>query len=861
MPETRKFTLYVEIISGLVFLFFVLTIGFFSVNTRSEPLTSLFSILAYPFLALGLVLIFVGLAGFWANYLRSRKLQLKERARIQDKIHAATVEIQEAFNKIKSSGTYLIYSNKEVILSKINAIRKEIDACEAKKMLKTDFVNKTKEVLDEYAELIVNYNPHFIQQRKADYGFLWCKDKISLDDEQQTAIVTDDKHNLVVAAAGSGKTEVLITRIAYLIRRKPDCVSPNKILAIAYQRKAREQIEQRLQKYGIENVHVKTFHKLGKDILERSDRRIGRTDVVNENGKYNLVKSLFEKEIQTNQTFYRLFVGYIAAIHDKDDEPSEADKNAVVDYAKERSYVSINCTKVNSKAEKEILNCLLTSKINGKPILSSYEPDVDGFRPDFYLTQYDIFIEHWALNKNGEVPEWFSQSSLEYKNTMEKKKRWFAEHGKSLAETFAYEYDLEKPDEFDELLKKRIYETLKKRSPEQSFEFSRLSYPEILELIWKSQKTPIEDIQNFITSAKTYGLSPEQIAEKLDKGKWSNKQVAFGKVALQIFRSYQNQLAKIGKIDFEDMINEAITILDRNKSLCEDIYDQILIDEYQDMSAQRLKLLKKLLERNPDCKLFCVGDDWQSIMGFSGSNLNFFVNFGDYFPNPAITKICTNYRSIKSIVDAGADLIKNNSNCQVQKLALSNRKETKPILVLGSPHQEGFDVRYCEQTAEDCLRRIKEYLEKGYSPNDILVLTRYIRTKIQGKLRYFRIVQTFSDLAKLYDINIAVDNAKEPNAIKLLTVHKCKGLEAKAVFILNVVKGEFGFPSEIEDPSILEIAREANGIQNQKEEERRLFYVALTRAKEDLYIYTRLHEKSEFLNEISRYAEPVRLTY
>jgi DNA helicase-4 len=862
MPRSYKLMGYVGVYLGLVFLSFAITLVFLLVDNRSDALTAFFSIPAFPCLVCGIVLIFGGLVGFCADYLGSRKSQLKARARIQADVLGKIKEIQEATNAIKNSGTYLIYSDKKSIISKIEDLQKEIDAHVTKKILEADFVNKTRLFLSECVQLILNYNQEFIQQRKKDYSYLWRKDNILLDDEQQTAIVTDDKYNLVVAAAGSGKTETLITRIAYLIQRKPDGVDPKRILGIAYQKKAREQIEQRLlNRYGIEDVRIRTFHKLGKDVLERSGKTIDRTDIVNENKKYSLIKSIFEEEIDTNQTFYQLFVRYITTVHDMEGEPTKADKNAVVDHAKKRNYVSIDGTRVNSKAEKEIMDCLLTRKINGKPILVRYEPDVEGFRPDFHLPQYDVFIEHWGLKKDGEVPEWFSQSTKEYKDAMEKKKKWFVEHNLPLVETFAYEYNPEEPEEFGELLEKRIHETLRKRFPEQNFEFSRLAYPEILELVWESQKTPIDDIQNFITTAKTYGLSPERIAEKIEKGKWSSKQLAFGRLALQIFRTYQAQLKRFGKTDFEDMINEATAALENNKSLCENVYDQILIDEYQDMSAQRLKLLKKLLERNPNCKLFCVGDDWQSIMGFSGSNLNFFVNFGDYFQNPAISKICTNYRSIKSIVDAGADLIKNNSVRQLQKPALSNRKETKPILVLGSPHQEGFDRRYCEQTVEDCLRRINEYIEKGYAPNDILVLTRYIRTKIQGKLRYFRIVQTFSDLAKLGGIKIAVDSTKEPNAIKLLTVHKCKGLEAKAVFILNVVGGEFGFPSEIEDPTIFEVAREDNGIQNQKEEERRLFYVAITRAKEDLYIYTRLHEKSEFLDEISRYTESVRLNY
>jgi DNA helicase-4 len=704
---------------------------------------------------------------------------------------------------------------------------------------------------------ILDYNKNFIQQRKKDYSYLWNKGNILLDDEQQTAIVTDDKYNLVVAAAGSGKTEVLITRIAYLIKRKPDCVQPNRILAIAYQRKAKEQIEQRLLKrYEITDVNVQTFHKLGKDILEKSGRKIERTDIIDENKKFGFMKSYFEEEIVKNPQFYQLFIRYAKTVQDKDERSTQSDKDAVVAYAKERKYISINGIKVNSNAEKEIMDFLLTHKVNGKSIEVRYEPDLDGFRPDFYLPQFDVFIEHWGIDKEGNVPQWFSQSSEEYRDSMEKKKKWFDENHRLLVETFSYEFNPKEPEMFNELLKEKLQKTLKKK-----LLFTPLAYEEILELVWQSQKTPIDDIQNFITIAKTYGLNPDNIAEKLVDNRWSSKQLSFGRLALHVFQAYEAQLSKLGKTDFEDMINEATEVLDSNEDLCKNIYDHLLVDEYQDISAQRLNLLKKLLQRNQNCKLFCVGDDWQSIMSFSGSNLNFFVNFSTYFENPAISHICTNYRSVKSIVDAGAELIKNNGKKQVQKPALSNRPEIKPIMVLGSPHQGGYDKPYYEQTVGDCLRRINEYIKNGYSPDDILVLTRFMRTKIHGRVKLFQIVQTFADFSKIRGINVAVDNAKESNAVKLLTVHKCKGLEAKVVFVLDVVKGEFGFPSEIEDPSILEVAREDNGIQSQIEEERRLFYVAVTRAKEDLYIYTRLNTKSQFLAEIATHSQSVILNY
>lgn len=800
------------------------------------------------------------LIGFLLGRNSNKKIsELAER--IRARIETDVTETTKIVDGVASSATYLVWDRRESCISKIKTVQTEIASCAAHKALETKFLNKLAGILDGHYEFISDYNRRFVEQRKSDYEHLWVKGHSSLDDEQQTAIVTDEKHNLVVAAAGSGKTEVLITRIAYLTMRKPDYIQPNRILAIAYQRKAKEEIDNRLrQQYAISNVNVRTFHKLGKDILEGSGRYFARTDIIDDNKKHAFLKYFLEKEIGISSEFYKLFLAYVKTLYDKDAIAEVADKEASLVFAKGRNYVSIDRTEVKSRAEKEILDFLLTNNLNSTPIIVEYEPDVGGFRPDFYLPKHSLFIEHWALDENGKVPAWFSQSTEEYKESMEFKKKWFAAHDYLLVETSAYEYDEKSPQEFTELLKERITRALERRCGSK-FEFAPKTYEEILEIAWESQKTPVEDIQNFITTAKTYGLTPDKMAIKLNSSKWTHKQLAFGNLALRVFLAYEAQLRETSKIDFEDMINLAIEALDRDESLFAGFYDHILIDEYQDMSAQRLVLLKKLLERNPECKLFGVGDDWQSIMAFSGANLDFFVNFSRYFEHAAINTICTNHRSIRTIVDAGADLIRNNGNRQIQKSAFSSQKETRPILVLESLHKSDYQRQYHEQIARDCLNRINGYLQKGYSPDDILVLTRYMRTKIKGRTRFFQVVQTFVNLARKRGIKVAIDDARTSNAVRLLTVHKCKGLEAKVVFILDVVSGTFGFPSEIEDPSILAPARENSNLMNQKEEERRLFYVAITRAKEDLYICTQEKAKSEFLDEIEKHTQSIRLGY
>ncbi len=767
---------------------------------------------------------------------------------IECREHALDKQVEE----IMSSGTYLIFSEKQRCLEALKSFEEDINYFDQSDVLKKKYIAERKEKLKRLRQTVLDYNNEFIQQRKRDYSYLWSKEHISLDDEQQTAIVTDDKHNLVVAAAGSGKTEVLITRIAYLTKRKPDSVLPTRILAIAYQRKAKEEIEQRLRdRYDIGSVNVRTFHKLGKDIIEETGKEFRHTDIVDQNKKHEIVQKIFKHKIRNEPAFHKLFLNFVKTLHDRETTEDNRVKDESLKYARERTYFAIDNTRVNSRAEKEILDFFLTHKLDGKPIRVKYEPDVNGFRPDFYLPQCDIFIEHWALDEKGKVPDWFTQSTEEYKKSMEMKKNWFMEHDRMLVETFAHEYNENNPDKFIELLKKRLLAKLQTRRDGDS-EFTVKTYEEIVEIAWQSYRTPLDDLVNFITTAKTYGLTPQKIGDKLKSNRWTRKQVAFGDLVIPVYSTYEEVLKGNEAIDFEDMINNAIGELDKNQNLRAKIYDHILIDEYQDISAQRYRLIKRLLKRNPKCKLFCVGDDWQSIMGFSGSNLNFIVNFRQHFENPAITKISTNYRSTKTIVDAGADLIKNNTSCQIQKPTMSNRKDMNPIKILTSPKEE-YERNYHHLMAEDCVRRIMSYTQNGYSPRDILVLSRCMRTRIGRGYKVLSSVRTFIDEAKMKGIKLDYENKYAPNKLRLLTAHRSKGLEAKVVFLLNVTQGWYGFPCEIEDSSIYEPARENYPPQDQKEEERRLFYVAMTRAMEDLYIYTWEPAMSEFLDEIADY--------
>lgn len=254
--------------------------------------------------------------------------------------------------------------------------------------------------------------------------------------------------------------------------------------------------------------------------------------------------------------------------------------------------------------------------------------------------------------------------------------------------------------------------------------------------------------------------------------------------------------------------------------------------------------IKELMKKNLKCKLFCVGDDWQSIMGFTGSNLDFFVNFDTYFPHPERTDLNVNYRSIKSVVDTGAEIIRNNHK-QLKKEARAHNQTQHKVTVYSSlfANKNSDDIkRYYDQVAEHCIHEIKNLHDnEGYEWGDIMILRR-----IKPPANWMSLALQREAIKQKVPLSEDVHN---PTTVSDLSVHKSKGLQSRVVFILNLDKGLYGFPNELQNPDILEPATKgAKG--DQEEEERRLFYVAVTRAKEDVMIYHQKCSRSKFLDEI-----------
>ncbi|TFF87416.1 MAG: hypothetical protein EU548_10340 [Promethearchaeota archaeon] len=749
-------------------------------------------------------------------------------------------KLEEDWQNFLNQDTYLIYDEKRRFIEEFDQLTKfpRLSIFKFRKWLK---IRQFKKSLQQLKKNINNYNQKFIESRLETHSsFLDGKDdglKYPLDDEQRLAVIKDDKHNLVIAGAGSGKTSVISSRIAYLTRRN-DKVSEDRILALAFTKVAAIEMEKRLKNnYGIE-INISTFHALGRSIIEEELGHKPRL-IFNGNEKkiYQLIEDLF-LEVLMQEKFQQILIEYLAYHSEQEvKEESFEKKEEYYEYMRNKNYSTLNEVSVKSISERDIGNFLFLHDIE-----FDYEPLVEWvdeseedkeYHPDFYLPDYDIYIEHWGLSRERQVPNWFTKTTEEYLELREWKLEQFEKYDKKLIQTWDYE-------RFSEELIPNLRQKLKREIP--NIEFIPLTYNDLVEKThtFKDKRNEIINlVGNFIKISKCNYFSVEDINERIKSKKYSKKQRLFGKLALEIYKQYQEYLKKEERIDFNDMINLAVELAKKNPKKYINKYDHVLVDEFQDISYQRLELIKCFVNEHSNTKIFCVGDDWQSIYQFTGSDVRFFVNFKDYFPNPEITYLNSNYRSSQTIVGMSNKLISYNKKQIAKEVHSNHGSGMPPIFVDFTPKfNYNYEIQY-----ENIYNLIQILLDNGVKPHDIMVLSRF-NQYLKG--------------LEIYCGARGVPTESEHGGVRFYSAHKSKGSESQHVILTDMTSGLYGFPCEIQDSSVMEVAKRFES-DSFIDEERRLFYVALTRSKKFLYIYSNEKNNSLFLNEINPYLMRMRL--
>ena len=338
----------------------------------------------------------------------------------------------------------------------------------------------------------------------------------------------------------------------------------------------------------------------------------------------------------------------------------------------------------------------------------------------------------------------------------------------------------------------------------------------------------------FINRAKTNGISTDEIASRLAHGAWTQDQQTFAKLTTRIWQEYESLLKQNEMIDFADMISCALEVSAKDQARVEGLYSHVLIDEFQDITDPQLELVKRVIGNHnghEPTSLFCVGDDWQSIFSLAGSDVRNIIDFEKQFPFAEKTVLSANYRCPANVVAASNSVVELNA-VRVDKKVTAASREQRPIRLLEKAEYDS-GTSYEEWEFQQARALVEELLATKKTSETIMVLARYDRPL--GKLE------------------LEFPKRKEQH-IEFCSVHKAKGREADYVLLLGCVSGRNGFPSEIIDQKLLEIAEKSSERPiDALEEERRLFYVALTRCRKQVFLFTSRDKRSRFVSEIERY--------
>lgn len=640
-----------------------------------------------------------------------------------------------------------------------------------------------------------------------------------LTEEQRRAVVIDEDRNLIVAAAGSGKTSVIVAKAGWLVRRSYK--SPSEILLLAFAKDAQSEIQERIQnRLGEEigsELTAKTFHGLGTTIIgEVETRRPSLANVAEDPAAlFDLLKSTI-RDLLSDQSFAKVMVKWFQSFFALYKSELEfKNLGEYWSYIRANGVRSLKGEQVKSFEECEIANYLYLNGIN-YIYEQAYEHDTATsarrqYKPDFYLPDAGIYIEHFALSASGNTPPFINQA--EYLQSMEWKRQLHRQHGTVLIETFSHEKAAGKLTEALEA-KLAVHGVLPSPIPASAV-FSILEEQGRVDTFTRLAAT---FLQHFKGGQQTLAAVRQRAASTRDL----QRALAFLEVFERIFERYEGWLRQRQEVDFHDMITRATEHVEAGRYSSP--YRYILVDEFQDISQGRARLLKALLRQNPETQLFAVGDDWQAIFRFAGADIALMRNFGREFGNSELISMGTTFRCVDRIADVATKFILRNS-AQIPKKVTSGKKAAEARVHLCFAENNGSDL------VKVALERISLEVQQQQLANSVLILGRYNHLKPENLAALKR---RFSNLD-----------------LEFKTIHRSKGLEADFVIVAGLTAGKYGFPSEISDDPLLDLVlAEKEGHANA--EERRLLYVALTRARQRVFLLAETASASAFLTELSR---------
>lgn len=682
---------------------------------------------------------------------------------------------------------------------------------------------------------------------------------IVLDTEQRKVVLNDSDASLVVAGAGAGKTTTMAAKVKYLVEKQK--INPEEIIVISFTRKAVNELKDKIQNQLGIPAKVTTFHAFGNEIIRNHTEDYPEVETYKRKYFVDILKNrIYENRILLKNLL--LFFGYYMDI------PEEALK-----YDTLAQYHMYKCSRdfetmrsVTNEYSKNVIDSLTkrTRTIRGEFLRSAQEVQIANFlylhnldyeyekvyefdilnarkkyTPDFFIRQgeKELYLEHFGICQDG-TSAFYSEEELEkYKKSIRDKIALHKRYGTKLAYTYSRYTD-----------GRGLLEHLEAILLQHGFHLEEKNEEDVYRQLIKVESDKYIYrfaifMETFISRFKTNGYEEKDF--DMLKGRTANERNRlFLDIAKEVYRQYQAMLIRQRKIDFEDMINRAEKLLAAPDTERELNYKYIIIDEYQDIARQRFNLTKRLAEVCRS-KIIAVGDDWQSIYAFSGSDITLFTQFIELMGHGKMLRITKTYRNSQELIDIAGSFIQENES-QIAKQLQSPKHIHNPVII--KPYDDSDNIM---RHKAEALVQILGDIRREFGDNaEVLLIGRY----------GFEINQ-FCKTGEFYqreNNKTKVICRKFPQMrLSFMTAHSSKGLGYDNVVILNGSEGKFGFPSQIEDDPIMKLVTvEDRSIAFA--EERRLFYVALTRTKNRTYILTPENKPSRFVVElVEKYKMPV----
>lgn len=669
---------------------------------------------------------------------------------------------------------------------------------------------------------------HLAHQRKARKTFFDTVEKYPLTDEQIHACICMDNSVMVVAAAGSGKTSTMVAKTGYVLQE--GLATPDQILLLAFNRATANEVAERIaeQLSDVPNVGMvksKTFHAFGIEVIATAtgkkpslapwvDPEKAGSDIRKMADILQTTSELdagFKRDWDLFRTIYARDVGKWGEHQDPDAYSGG-----------KRGFQTAKGDIVKSKEERLIADWLFYHGVNYE-YERAYEHDTADqshrqYFPDFYYPDANLYHEHFALNAIGEAPKDFK----DYLSGVAWKRNIHAEKGTAFIETTSHDLMNRQPFE-------KLETALQRHGIRATFDPHRktVGLPPVPE------NDLIRSFRVFQQHVKNNGLTHRDLRAALkvqSLGGFAARLGIYLIIYERISAEWERRLREGKFVDFEDMLIQAAEHVESGKF--KSPYTVILADEFQDCSRARIRLLKALINGSPSQPHLCVvGDDWQGINRFAGSDISVMAEFEKTFRHATRLTLNTTFRCPQALCDVSSAFIQANP-AQISKIVKSTNVLTKtPILAYGFERRESIPAYIETQLAEMHRAALADKIAPSSGKHITVMLLGRYRDDEPSMLGEWN--AQFGDRLK----------------IDYKTVHGSKGLEAEYVFVLNVVQSTRGFPSQLQDDPALQLAMPAPDA-FPFAEERRLFYVAMTRARKQVRFYTTLAQPSQFLVEL-----------